>query len=62
MEVEASTMKKGKKKEKKKKKDQDAVGDLAKDLNDVTLEQGRKDKQQSKVSGVVVKCVHSCRY
>jgi hypothetical protein len=47
-------MKKGKKKEKKKKKDQDTVGDLAQDLSDLTVEQGRKDKQQIKVSGVVV--------
>jgi signal transduction histidine kinase len=53
VEAEASTMKKGKKKEKKKKKDQDTVGDLAKDLSDLTVEQGRKEKQQSKVSCVV---------
>jgi hypothetical protein len=51
-------MKKGRKKEKKKKKDQDTVGDLAKDLSDLTVEQGRKDKQQSKVSCVFVQmCV-----
>jgi translation initiation factor 5B len=42
-------MKKGKKRGKEK-KDQDSFGDLAKDLNNVTVEQGRKDQQQSRKS------------
>lgn len=56
VEDQASTMKKRGKKEKKKKKDHDNIEDLAEDVNHVTVEQGRKDKQQSKVSVV---CVHA---
>jgi hypothetical protein len=53
-------MKKRGKKEKKKKKDLDDIEDVAKDLKDATVEQGRKDKQQSKVSGVCVRvCMHA---
>jgi RNA polymerase-binding transcription factor DksA len=59
-EDESSTKKKKGKKEKKRKKDDDDddddddgdIEDLAKELDDVTLEQGKKDKKQSKVSGV----------
>lgn len=55
---EASTKKKKGKKEKKKKKDyeEDDTEYLAKELDDVTIEEGRKDKKQSKVSGIFV-CV-----
>ena len=55
-EDESSTKKKKGKKEKKRKKDYDDddgdIEDLAKELDGVTLEQGKKDKKQSKVSGV----------
>jgi hypothetical protein len=57
IEEEALTMKKKGKREKKKKNDHDRNEDLVKDVNDVTVVQERKDKQQSKVS-----CVHACRY
>jgi len=60
-EDESSTKKKKGKKEKKRKKDYDEddgdIEDLAKELDDVTLEQGKKDKKQNKVSGVEYICV-----
>ena len=60
-EDESSTKKKKGKKEKKRKKDYDEddgdIEDLAKELDIVTLEQGKKDKKQSKVSGVEYICV-----
>jgi hypothetical protein len=67
-EDEASTKKKKGKKEKKRKKDYDDddgggggdVEHLAKELDDVTIEQGKKDKKQSKVSGM--ECVCVCVY
>jgi predicted metal-binding protein len=52
-------MKKRGKKEKKKRKDHDNIEDLAKDINNVAVEQERKDKQQSKVS-CVRPCGHAC--
>jgi len=64
-EDESSTKKKKGKKEKKRKKDYDDdddgdIEDLAKELDVVTLEQGKKDKKQSKVSGVEYICVCVC--
>jgi translation initiation factor 5B len=47
--MEVSTMNKGKKKGKEKKY-QDSFGDLAKDLNNVIVEQGRRDEQKSRKS------------
>ena len=65
-EDESTTKKKKGKKEKKRKKDDDDdddgdIEDLAKAHDGVTLEQGKKDKKQSKVSGVCV-CVCVCVY
>jgi integrase len=58
---ETSTKKKKGKKEKKKKKDyeDDDIEDLAQDLDDVAIEEGKKDNKQSKVSGMCV-CVCVC--
>jgi uncharacterized membrane protein len=76
-EDEASTKKKKGKKEKKRKKDYDDddddgdIEDLAKELDGVTIEQRKKDKKQSKVSGMyiymyvcmyVYVCMYICAY
>ena len=59
-----SHQQKRRKEKKKRKKDYDEddgdIEDLAKELDVVTLEQGKKDKKQSKVSGVEYICVCVC--